>query len=348
MKRISILIFSIVALSFTSCERIFMNDDENKDPISVFEYLWNRVDQQYTFFDIKGVDWDSVHRVYRGQVYEGMSDDSLFRVCGNMLRTLKDGHTDLFSDFDVWSSDTILYNMVANSNLNSEIIRLNYLTLNGHSTGSFRHNAIRDGKVAYIRYSSFANDISDDDLRYLAELYKDCDGLILDLRQNTGGADVNIHKLLSLFDCHGQALYTMQTKSGPGHNEFTTASTAYAPKKSLLEKPYDKPVAVLIDRGSFSATSYFAICTQAFDNIRLFGDYTGGGLGMPNGGMLPNGWKYRFSVTRSIALDGGNYENGVPPTVRVLLDPAATAQGIDNIVETAADWIQQGGLIAKK
>ena len=112
--------------------------------------------------------------------------------------------------------------------------------------------------------------------------------------------------------------------------------------------PYDKPVAVLIDRGSFSATSYFAICTQAFDNIRLFGDYTGGGLGMPNGGMLPNGWKYRFSVTRSIALDGGNYENGVPPTVRVLLDPAATAQGIDNIVETAADWIQQGGLIAKK
>ena len=96
---------------------------------------------------------------------------------------------------------------------------------------------------------------------------------------------------------------------------------------------------MLIDRGSYSATSFFAVCTQGYHNIKLFGDYSGGGLGLPNGGILPNGWTYRFSITRTIALDGGNYENGVPPEVRVLLDPACTAQGIDNVIETAADWI---------
>ena len=349
MKKIHIIIFSLAVILFASCERAFMNEDEPKNPVNVFEYLWNRVDQQYVYFDIKGVNWDSVHVVYRAQVYDEMSEDSLFRVCGNMLRTLKDGHTNLVSDFDVSSSDTIIYNMSAHNNFNPDLIRLHYLTLDGHRTGCFSHNAIRNGKVAYIRYASFSDDISDEDLLYLMERYKDCDGLILDLRQNGGGSSANIFKLLSIFDCHGQALYTTQTKSGPGHNDFTPVETAYANSKSLLTEPYRKPVAVLIDRGSYSATSFFAICTQGFDNIQLFGDYSGGGLGLPNGGLLPNGWMYRFSVSRSIALDGGNYENGVPPAVRVLLDPAATAQGIDNIIETAADWIQQGGgLIAKK
>ena len=82
---------------------------------------------------------------------------------------------------------------------------------------------------------------------------------------------------------------------------------------------------------------------MAYDNIKLFGDYTGGGLGMPNGGALPNGWTYRFSVSRTLTKDGEHpeYENGVPPDVHVLLDPALTAQGIDNIIETAADWIME-------
>ena len=164
--------------------------------------------------------------------------------------------------------------------------------------------------------------------------------MILDLRQNGGGSMSNVLTLLSIFDNHKQTLYQTQVKSGPEHDAFTEATTVYAADSSLLGKnPYTKPVAVLIDRGSYSATSFFAICTMAFDNVKLFGDYSGGGLGVPNGGILPNGWAYRFSTSRTIAIDGGNYENGVPPDVRVILDPACTAQGVDNVIETAADWI---------
>lgn len=348
MKKLYIILIGLVALTAVSCERAFMAKDEPNDPVSVFEYLWNRVDQQYVFFDIKGVDWDSIHTVFRPMVYDGMSDDSLFRVCAAMLNTLRDGHTNLFSDFDQSASDTVNYWGTAEGNYNANLVFLNYLTLQMHVTGSIAHNAIRNGEVAYWRYSSFSSTIKDEDLKYLMEQYKDCDGLIIDLRQNGGGSDINIFKLLSLFDCHQQQVYTVQHKSGPGHNDFEAAKPVYAPAKSLLDKPYTKPVAVLIDRGSFSATSYFAICTQAFDNVKLFGDYTCGGMGMPNGGALPNGWTYRFSCTRSIANDGGNYENGVPPDVRVLLNPSASAQGIDNIIETAADWIQTGNVIAVK
>ena len=344
MKKSYIFILAcLLAVAFTSCEKAFMKPDESNDPVNVFEYLWTRVDQLYTYFDIKGVDWDSVHAVYRPMVYDEMSDDSLFSVCAAMLNTLRDGHTNLFSDFDVMRSDTISYWMSEYNCFDDNVILQHYLTLVYHQTGSIKHNAIRDGKVAYLRYSSFSSSITDDDLKYVVNRYKDCDGIILDLRQNGGGSVTNMYTLVSMFDCHGQPLFTSQHKAGTAHNDFTAPETSYAPSSSCLDEPYTKPVAVLIDRGSYSATSHFAICTQAFDNVKTFGDYSGGGLGLPNGGMLPNGWVYRFSCTRSIALDGGNYENGVPPDVRVRLDPAAVASGKDNIIETAADWIQSGG-----
>ena len=339
MKKTYILLFCLLA--FASCERAFMEQDEPKNPVNVFEYLWNQVDQNYTFFDVKGINWDSVREVYCPKVNDDMGRDSLFRVCAAMLNTLRDGHTNLISGFDVSHNDSVYYKMYAEKNIDEDVVFLNYLTVNHHTTGSFTHNAIRDGKVAYLRYSSFSNDINESVLKYLVNYYKSCNGIILDLRQNGGGSLSNVSELLGIFDNHKQLLYQTQVKSGPSHDDFSEAVTVYAADSSVLDNPYTKPVAVLIDRGSFSATSFFAICTMAYDNVKLFGDYSGGGLGIPNGGMLPNGWVYRFSATRTLANDGNNYENGVPPDVQVILDPACTAQGIDNVIEVAADWIMQ-------
>ena len=345
MKNIRIFLICLATMVFASCEHAFMDDSEPSNPVNVFDYLWKKVDQQYAFFDVKGVDWDSVYEVYRPKVYDEIELDSFFRVCGDMLNTLQDGHTNLISRFDVSHNDSVYYRMYAERNINTEVVVLNYLTVNYHTTGSIVHNAIRDGHVAYLRYSSFMDDISTDNLGYLLNRYKDCDGMILDLRQNGGGNIDNIRILLSIFDNHKQPLYQTQIKSGPEHDAFTELTTVYADSVNyndpFVEAPYTKPVAVLIDRGSYSATSFFAICTMGYDNIRLFGDYSGGGLGLPNGGALPNGWTYRFSITRTLDMEGHNYENGVPPDERVILDPALTAQGIDNVIEAAADWIMQ-------
>jgi C-terminal processing protease CtpA/Prc len=46
------------------------------------------------------------------------------------------------------------------------------------------------------------------------------------------------------------------------------------------------------------------------------GDTTGGGGGLPNGGQLPNGWTYRFSISQLLDLNGNNYaEDGVAPEI---------------------------------
>ena len=67
--------------------------------------------------------------------------------------------------------------------------------------------------------------------------------------------------------------------------------------------------------------SKILLYTKALDQVTLVGDTTGGGLGVPNGGQLPNGWIYRFSITQTLSLDQKpDYENGVPPDVFARFD----------------------------
>jgi hypothetical protein len=64
-----------------------------------------------------------------------------------------------------------------------------------------------------------------------------------------------------------------------------------------------------------------ALATKAIPNMILMGDTTGGGLGLPNGGLLPNGWTYRFSVSQVLTLDKSPaYEGGVPADIPVLFN----------------------------
>ena len=108
-------------------------------------------------------------------------------------------------------------------------------------------------------------------------------------------------------------------KTGSGHSDFSVPEPVVVHPFNGIR--YNKKVAVLTDRGTYSSGSLLSLATKAIPNIFLVGDTTGGGLGMPNGGQLPNGWTYRFSVTQSLTLDKKpDYENGVPPDIEVLFN----------------------------
>lgn len=337
MKK-AILYILLAAFTLASCEKIAMTDPDT-DAHYIFEYLWNRVDRQYAHFDVKNVDWDSVHDHYDTLIYSGMPDDSLFLYLGQMLNSLNDGHVNLRSAFDLSFSEEIFLQTYGNRNYNSEVVNLNYLGPHYHTSGGLLHNSLRDGKVIYIRYSSFSNSAATSLLNHVINYYPDAQGLILDIRQNGGGSFDNVWNILKLLPAHHILLYRTQIKSGPAHNDFTPLEEVYSDFTNDGYTAYYKPFVILTDRGSYSASSFFALCSKAYDNMLLMGDTTGGGLGIPNGGELPNGWTYRFSITRTLSPDGRNFENGVPPDSLVLLDPSAVASGKDNIIETACDYI---------
>ncbi|MEA2077181.1 MAG: S41 family peptidase [Candidatus Marinimicrobia bacterium] len=335
MKKIirHIIPFIIVLLFMASCERLVFSPNPPADPRATFQYLWDKIDRQYAYFDVKNVDWDEIYLEYAPKMHADLSDDSLFTYLGSMMNELKDGHVNLFSEFNKSRYDI---RRLGPNNIDFRFIQDNYLGADYYYTGPFIHDFIADDNIGYIRYSSFSSLFTDENMMFMFERYENTDGLIFDMRQNGGGYLMNVFKFLSYFTLTEEPVYTTCIKSGPDHEAFTESVAEYStPYDTVIH--YLKPIAVLIDRGSYSATSMFSLATLQLNNIFLVGDTTGGGLGMPNGGQLPNGWTYRFSITRTLTPDGLNYENGIPPDIYAVLDSSDMAQGYDTVIETALD-----------
>ena len=327
MKKISVLLIAV--LIFSSCEKVLFEPDlGSRDPLDNFDYLWNEVDKKYSYFELKNINWDSIRNIYRPQISASSTEEELFEVLANMLNELKDDHTNLVSPFK-----NSRYNIALQSpaNFRQRTIEEHYMP-NSWLTGPFIHDFLDSNTIGYIRYESFMSNFSDEQLDFVINRYKNTKGLIIDLRQNGGGSAFNIPKILGRFTESKTLVGNTITRNGPGRNDFSNREPFYITPYS--GNKYLKPVVVLIDRGSYSATTFFALATKAMPNITLIGDTTGGGGGLPNGGQLPNGWTYRFSVSQLLDLNGNNYaEKGVPPDIRASFNWADLTK--DEILERA-------------
>lgn len=328
--KIRILLLLLVNFLF-SCESLLFKEEMASDnPRDNFEYLWKECRNKYAFMEYKKVDWQAVYNKYSPKITDDISKDSLFNCLARMLNELRDGHTNLISPFNI---SVYPVHQLGAENINKRLIEDHYLSRPYFITGPFVHSFIDSGRIGYIQFSSFTGTVSQDQLDYILNKYRNTEGLILDLRGNGGGAATDIYKIMNRFAAVRTKIFTTRDKSGPGPEEFSSGLESYLEPYS--SSPYPKKLAVLCDRGTYSAGSYTSLAARALSNVVLIGDTTGGGLGMPNGGQLPNGWTYRFSVTQTLDLEGKIWEDGVPPEVYVTLNSTDVANGIDTIIEEA-------------
>lgn len=313
------LIYSFLFLaffSFTSCTDLFIGEDlQTTNAKENFEYLWQACNEKYTFFELKEIDWELVYDKYDAKIHDEMTDEVLFRTLGDMLNELKDGHVNLKSDFNVSFSP---FDLQRPDNFDFRIIEEHYLPTDYYVSGPFGHDFIADGQVGYVRFPSFSGQVTADNLDFVLERYKNTKGLIFDIRENGGGSVAELYKILEHF-------ITAETTVAQSRIKTGTAKTDFSPLEPAIIQPsdgvrYTKKIMVLVDSGTYSAGSFFSLATKAIPNMTLVGDMTGGGLGAPNGGQLPNGWTYRFSITQTLDMDGNNYENGVPVDIEVFMD----------------------------
>lgn len=317
MKRNTILLAILSIVLFSGCETIFFDEEKkSEDPMKNFEYLWNQCNEKYAYFELKGINWDEVKTRYAAKIYQGMSDDSLFNVLGSMLNELRDDHTNLVSNFNI--SDYKVFRD-GKDNFDWRFVQENYLPRDYYVSGPFSHDFIANGQIGYVRFPSFTGTVDKTNIDFVLNRYKDTKGLILDLRENGGGAVTDVFALLSRFVDQKTLVYYVRVKNGPGRDDFSEPQPAYVEPYNGVR--YTKKIAVLIDRGTFSAASFTSLATKALDHVVLIGDTTGGGLGLPNGGQLPNGWTYRFSISQALTLDKNNaFEAGVPADIPASFD----------------------------
>lgn len=340
-----ILVLTANLILLSGCEKSFMDGEPNYSPRENFEYLWKQVDEKYSYFDVKNVDWDEIYTEYSAQVTNDMPNEIFFNLMFEMLGELRDGHVNLRSSFNL-SRYNISYD--APENFNWRLIEDYYLEPNelnlfdvpehSYITGPFRHQIfpVNDSYIGYIHYASFAASISEYDIDYTLSRMRGTDGLIIDVRQNGGGAPSNIFQIINRLTEDKHYIYGTVIKDGPAHDDFGELMKVYNDPGGNLK--YLNPVVILTNRNCYSATTFFAAALKAYPNVAQVGDTTGGGAGAPHGGQMPNGWYYRFSVTRSGYPSGDtlyDFETGVPPDFYVNMNPQDEENGHDTMIDTA-------------
>ncbi|MBK9488702.1 MAG: S41 family peptidase [Haliscomenobacter sp.] len=331
MNRGAVICFCL-SLLLVSCETLIFDQEATDNPRENFDYLWRQCNEKYSFFEYKKIDWQAMNAKYAAQIKDKMTSDELFKVLFSMLNELQDGHVNLISPFRQSRFD---FDLLGPENIDLRVVRENYLKNDYIITGPFQHNVVgADKKIAYVRYNSFEDRVAPAHVAYILSYYRNTQGLILDIRQNGGGSAANIFKILNQLVSEKTLLYNSFLKSGPGKDDFAGPQPAYAEPDENRFK-YGKKIAVLIDRGTFSAASFFALGAREVDNMIVIGDKSGGGLGLPNGGQMPNGWTYRFSISQTLSPAGENFENGVPPDIQVILTKSDRDRGVDTVIERA-------------
>jgi hypothetical protein len=340
MKNLSkyIVAFSLV-ISISSCELLFMEANPDTSPTAIFDEAWTFVDREYSFLEYKGIDWDSVYQVYRPLVNDEMEDEALFDVIADMLFVLRDGHVNLKVPFD--RSRNWTWFLEHPKNFSYDLLERKYWKSEEQFISSF---IVYDfGDVGYMHYSSFSSDISDAGLDYILEKFKDHKGIIIDVRDNGGGAVSNVTKLASRFTDTEVLGARSRYRNGPGHNDFSEwEDLMLKPHEDDSKAPirFTKPVVVLTNRSCYSATTFFTTYMSALPNVTTVGDWTGGGGGAPSFTELANGWILRVSNTVLAMPDGFNVEHGVPVEVAVDMDETDIANGLDSILEKALELIR--------
>ena len=322
------LLIAILVAIFCSCEDAFFDDDPPNDPVSNFDILWNRMNERYSFFDYKGVDWDSIYQVYRPEVRQDMNPQELFDVMEEMLNTLRDAHVNLRTDFDI-----SFYNYYENAPRNFQFhdVERNYLGESLRITGRM-WNGIIDS-VGYIHYPSFQLPIEEADLDFVVNRFRGLKGLIIDVRDNEGGDPLYGFRLARRIATERTHIYTTEYKNGPGRHDFTAPSEAYLDINDEIK--FDLPVVVLTNRVTYSAGNFFTAMLMALPDVTVVGDTTGGGGGVPLGWELPNGWHFNYSNSVTYMPDGFIIEDGIPPDIQVNITDEDRLAGRDTILDTA-------------
>ena len=333
-KYASIIFLYLFSLVLFSC----VDEDEHPNsPQGNFEALWRIIDEHYCFFDYKkaeyGLDWDEVRNRYAKQIDEGMTTKQQFEVLTNMLAELRDGHVNLYTTFDIgrywaWHEDYP-------SNISDTLLYI-YMGTDYRIATGLRYRILEDN-IGYIRCTTFSNDFGAGNIDEILTFLAPCQGLIIDLRDNSGGLLTSAEELAARFTNENTLVGYMQHKTGTAHDAFSPMEEQWLkPAKGVR---WQKRTAVLTNRSVFSAANEFVKYMKCCPNVTIIGDKTGGGAGLPFSSELPNGWSVRFSACPMYDREKNNTEFGIAPNYAVSLQDSDFQKGRDTIIEFARQWL---------
>jgi hypothetical protein len=337
-----------------------------------FEYLVTILEENYPYFEVlkrkHGFDWLAEREKYVGMVRRIKNDEEFAEALSQILGELRQGHTGLVDASDYQLMLYSYLSLLDTHNfapwlavmLKDRVVE-RYKDMEGSKTGAEAKREVLtravvtqvacDTGIGYIRIPDFLPiDIAEDGqrIREFLESIRDFDYLIIDIRGNSGGADVlwREHLLPCLLD---EPLFLTNynlVRGGDLGRYFinrTMRISAYLPEgrnyppelkehfplffehRVIIpgkgEGSFNGSIYLLVDEAVYSTAETFVAYMRAGGIATIVGTRTrGDGLGMesalvalPNSGLL-----VRFPVSMGLNPDGtASEEYGTLPDVVV-------------------------------
>lgn len=222
------------------------------------------------------------------------------------------------------------------------------VTLKAAAFVNTRADSLRwiDEETAILRINTFARGYEREGLEKFVEEARKSKRLIIDLRNNGGGAVNNLAHLLGLFIPETEAVgtfvnrrivdeYTKEFPEKPVELKDIASWTTrkFRPTAPKIQR-YTGQVAVLINRGSASASEIFAAAMKEVGGGTIVGQNTMGAVLASVYGRLEGGFEIQYPVSDYVTVKGqrlegdpvkphveatGRVENGVDPVVNAAI-----------------------------
>jgi carboxyl-terminal processing protease len=328
MKTKICILFFILIL-FSSCEKLYFDEDASNKPINSFEIFWSDFDKFYPSFRIKHIDWDSVYRINQPKITDHTSGIELYNILSGMIKPFKDGHVTLVSDYGQCNSYTIPPEYYSNMRIYPQ----SYLSSFEIKNSNISYWPVKNYNIGYISINTF--DVksgtfvyADDSFLVIDDIIKQFrgkDGIIIDLRWNGGGYPTNVETIVDRFTDRKRLYIKLRSKNGLGKNDFSEWIDCYIEPKGYEQ--FLKPVVVLTSKRTGSAAEWFTLAMKTLPNTIVVGDTTAGCFSPKIERELPNGWSFTLSSKIAVSADMVQYEGfGIPPDYTVL----NTKKDLDN------------------
>jgi C-terminal processing protease CtpA/Prc len=327
----------------TSKSRVCTENSVDNNPVSNFDALWQTFNENYSSFNLRGIDWKKMKLKYRSKLNSQSTDLELYSVLKEMTSELKDGHVSiqkpesLEDEIKANGTDTAELRELVISEINSKYLD----SLRTYNKGKVNWGIINK-RIGYIQINDFedlANYQIDENLSteefwdeywkkagesesYLKDVLSGFDNqlttifddikntriCIIDIRFNGGGFDQAGLEVLSFFTEKKTIAFSKKAKF---KNGFTEKQNIYfEPNKNQ----YFGNLYILTSHQTASASETFLIASLNLPNEKRIGSNTAGILSDVLSKKLPNGWEYTLSNEIYESADGVNYErNGIPP-----------------------------------
>ena len=192
-------------------------------------------------------------------------------------------------------------------------------------------SSIVDKNIGYIQITSFIGSTTPNEFLEALEKTKDTEGLILDLRGNTGGLLPNAIFIANLFIPHGNIVSIV------GRNGYKYDINAQDTELSI-----EKPTIVLVDGGSASASEILSGALKDYNKAKLLGTKTYGKGMVQKIIPMPNETGLNLTIAKYLTPKGTDInKKGINPDIKVEFSIKDVKNNNDAQLQTAKNILSK-------